>query len=490
MAFQIDPSIPLQAQRTTFDPAAILMQAQQGAANLEKHRFEMQKLREDYDLAKEKRAQEKKMQQGMASELQKIQQGTPAQYRTTFPQTIPTGQMPQGMTGVLAAERGQNMPTGQMPSGMTGVLANERGKILPQPAALFGENILQGDFDINRELVSPAVAGRTPDLKDYLEIRMKQAFAHGDEKGLFETAKLLKDFEKNPTKYFGGLTEAVDPVTKQPILLAMTETGAVPSGYSPNIKEPLTAKEKFDQDLAERKFRAEQSEKQRQYDLDYKKYIADLNKPAPIDPIEKAGAIADVKAEAKVRQDLIGDAANVVKTYNLMNPMISSAIDIVKKLPPDMLQSKYQSMLAGTPLNKYLGNPEQQKAITDYNLMLENLRLHIEKPAGAISNYEQGILGRAIGILEGNYSNEQKESALKQVKGIFDNQKNVAENVLKQNKAERFNYNSQKDKPLRFTKQANSAQRKEYGDAIFAAKGDPEKIREIQEYARELGVLE
>ena len=430
--------------------------------------LKLQALREQFNEEKEARLRQKQMQQGIASELQKMQQGTPAQYRTDFFQTMPTGQMPQGMTGVLAAERGQNMPTPD----------------------LFGENILKGNFDINRELVSPAVAGRTPDLKDYLEIRMKQAFAHGDEKGLFETAKLLKDFEKNPTKYFGGLTEAVDPVTKQPILLAMTETGAVPSGYSPNIKEPLTAKEKFDQDLAERKFRAEQSEKQRQYDLDYKKYIADLNKPAPIDPIEKAGAIADVKAEAKVRQDLIGDAANVVKTYNLMNPMISSAIDIVKKLPPDMLQSKYQSMLAGTPLNKYLGNPEQQKAITDYNLMLENLRLYIEKPTGAISNYEQGILGRAIGVLEGNYSNEQKESALKQVKGIFDNQKNVAENVLKQNKAERFNYNSQKDKPLRFTKQANSAQRKEYGDAIFAAKGDPEKIREIQEYARELGVLE
>ena len=137
-----------------------------------------------------------------------------------------------------------------------------------------------------------------------------------------------------------------------------------------------------------------------------------------------------------------------------------------------------------------MGNPEQQKAITDYNLMLENLRLYIEKPPGAISNYEQGILGRAIGVLEGNYSNEQKESALRRVKGIFDNQKNVAENVLKQNKADRFNYNSQENKPLRFTKQANSAQRKEYGDAIFAAKGDSELIREIQEHARELGVLE
>ncbi len=470
MAFQIDPSIPLQAQRTTFDPASILMQAQTNAANLEKHRFEMQKLREDYDLAKEQRKQEKAIQMGIASDLAGIQSGTPAQYRTTFPQTMPTGQMPQGMTGVL--------------QGMTGVLASERGQNIPSPD-LFGENILKGNFDVRKEVVSPAVAGRTPDLKDYLEIRMKQAFAHGDEKGLFETAKLLKDFEKNPAKYFGGLTEAIDPVTKQPILLAMTEGGAVPSGYSPRIKE-LTPYEKAQQEFNERKFKAEQEKALREYQQKEREINLKANQP---DPVERAGAIADVKAEAKVRQELIGDAANVVKTYNLMNPMISSAIDIVKKLPPDMLQSKYQSMLAGTPLNKYLGNPEQQKAITDYNLMLENLRLYIEKPAGAISNYEQGILGRAIGILEGNYSNEQKESALKQVKGIFDNQKNVAENVLRQNKADKFIYNKD-GKPLRFTKDANSQQRREYGEAIFAANGDPEKIREIQEYARELGVLE
>jgi len=52
MAFQIDPNIPLQAGKVQFDPASILMQAQQNGAALEKHRFEMQKLREDYDLQK------------------------------------------------------------------------------------------------------------------------------------------------------------------------------------------------------------------------------------------------------------------------------------------------------------------------------------------------------------------------------------------------------------------------------------------------------
>jgi len=453
----LDTRIPLMAQERDYGRGFDMMQQAQ------MNQLKLQALRDEYNAAKEERDRQKAMRQGMASELQKIQQGTPAQYRTTFPQTMPTGQMPQGMTGVLASERGQN---------------------LPQPA-LFGENILQGNFDVNRELVSPEIAPKQPDIKDILMAQFNAAVANNDVATAFDAKKKLVELEKSPIKYFGGLTEAVD-ATGKPILLAMTEGGAVPSGYAPSPKV-LTAKDKFEQNLAERKFKAEQEKALREYQQKEREINLKANQP---DPIERAGAIADVKAEAKVRQDLIGDAANVVKTYNLMNPMISSAIDIVKKLPPDMLQSKYQSMLAGTPLNKYLGNPEQQKAITDYNLMLENLRLYIEKPAGAISNYEQGILGRAIGILEGNYSNEQKESALKQVKGIFDNQKNVAENVLKQNKAERFNYNSQKDKPLRFTKQANSAQRKEYGDAIFAAKGDPEKIREIQEYARELGVLE
>jgi hypothetical protein len=53
----------------------------------------------------------------------------------------------------------------------------------------------------------------------------------------FDAKKKLRELEKSPDKYFGGLTEAIDPVTKKPILLAMTEGGAVPSGYAPKPKE-------------------------------------------------------------------------------------------------------------------------------------------------------------------------------------------------------------------------------------------------------------
>ncbi len=220
MAFQIDPNIPLQAGKVQFDPASILMQAQQNSAALEKHRFEMQKLREDYDLAKEQRKQQKAMQMGIASDLARIQSGTPAQYNTTFPQTMPTGQMPQGMTGVLANERGQNMP---------------------QPA-LFGENILQGDFDVNREVVSPAIAPKQPDIKDVLTAQFNAAMAAQDVETAFDAAKKLKELEKNPAKYFGGLTKGVDPKTNKPLFLAMTESGVVPvDGYQP-YEEPKAPK--------------------------------------------------------------------------------------------------------------------------------------------------------------------------------------------------------------------------------------------------------
>ena len=130
--FQINPNIPLQALVNPVNFADSLTKAQ----NYETNALKLQALRDEYNAAKEERDRQKAIRQGMAIELQKMQQGTPAQYRTTFPQTIPTGQMSSGMTGVLASERGQK---------------------LPQPA-LFGENILQGNFDINRELISPAIA--------------------------------------------------------------------------------------------------------------------------------------------------------------------------------------------------------------------------------------------------------------------------------------------------------------------------------------------
>ena len=214
--FQINPNIPLQALANPVNFADSLIKAQ----NYETNALKLQALRDEYNAAKEERDRQRAIRQGMVSELQKMQQGTPAQYRTTFPQTIPTGQMPSGMTGVLASERGQK---------------------LPQPA-LFGENILQGNFDVNRELVSPAIAPKRPDIKDVLTAQFNAAVANNDVATAFDATKKLKELEKSPNKYFGGLTKGFDPKTNKPLFLAMTETGVVPVDEYQPYEEPKEQK--------------------------------------------------------------------------------------------------------------------------------------------------------------------------------------------------------------------------------------------------------
>ena len=218
MAYSIDASIPLQAKQFDFGRGFDLMQqAKLNNAKLEEHKFAMQKLREDYDIAKEKRAQEKKMQMGIASDLAGIQSGSPAQYAPTrFEQTPQRGQMPQGMTGVMMREQGQQMP---------------------QPQA-FGEEILNGDFRLGGgEVTQEAVAGRQPLPIDFLKSALKQSMLNRDYDNALKFQKAIQESEKTTNEYYGGLTEGIDPRTGQPVLLAMTKTGAVPSGYAPRQKD-------------------------------------------------------------------------------------------------------------------------------------------------------------------------------------------------------------------------------------------------------------
>ena len=83
--FQINPNIPLQALANPVNFADSLTKAQ----DYETNALKLRALRDEYNAAKEERDRRKAIRKGMASELQKMQQGTPAQYRTTFPQTIP-----------------------------------------------------------------------------------------------------------------------------------------------------------------------------------------------------------------------------------------------------------------------------------------------------------------------------------------------------------------------------------------------------------------
>ena len=205
MAFQIDPNIPLQAGKVQFDPASILMQAQTNAANLEKHRFEMQKLREDYDAQKEARKQQKAMQMGIASDLAGIQSGSPAQYAPTrFEQTPQRGQMPQGMTGVMMREQGQQMP---------------------QPQA-FGEEILNGDFRLGGgEVTQEAVAGRQPTYAEMLAIGLKQAMLTKNQDEIFKYAKAIQETEKQAVKFGMNPTKGINPKTMQPDYFVVNELG-------------------------------------------------------------------------------------------------------------------------------------------------------------------------------------------------------------------------------------------------------------------------
>ena len=462
----LDTRIPLMAQERDYGRGFDTMQQAQ------MNQLKLQALRDEYNAAKEERDRQKAIRQGMASELQKIKQGTPAQYRTTFPQTMPTGQMPKGMTGVLAS------------GGMTGVLASERGQKLPQPA-LFGENILQGNFDINRELVSPAIAPKQPDIKDVLTAQFNAAVANNDVATAFDAAKKLKELEKSPNKYFGGLTEAVD-ATGKPILLAMTESGAVPSGYAPRVKEkeqkaPITWK-----------VGKGRTEETWGYDAKGNKVLLgvqslDAPRIEKPDPVEKALTLADARIDAKIKQEMVNDATVFTRDYSTVKSIIKQAQLAVKNLPPDMIQTYLQSKLSGTPLNKYFGNPEQQLAIRNLDMVMENIRLLAEKPVGNLTMGEQQMVGKSVGIITDlNSSKAEKIDAVNTLANIYEAKEAMHKNVLKKFGKEDFNLFTETSK---YTLSATPEQKQQYEDAIKRANGNQEQIKQINFIAKKQGVI-
>jgi len=294
MAFQIDPSIPLQAQRTTFDPASILMQAQQNSAALEKHRFEMQKLREDYDLAKEKRKQEKAMQMGIASDLAGIQSGTPAQYAPTrFEQTPQRGQMPQGMTGVLRSEQGQQMP---------------------QPQA-FGEEILNGDFRLGGgEVTQEAVAGREPSYLEQLQIAAKRALQVGDVETAFKYTQAMQQqrvAEREQNAPVGNPYPTYDAQGNFVGTRVMTKAGqevAFGTQGTTTVKpDVLTAKDKANQLFEKQKFDIQNAQKERELNQGQQKIEIERSKVGTessdnaIDPNAPWAKVANPKEREKLK---------------------------------------------------------------------------------------------------------------------------------------------------------------------------------------------
>jgi hypothetical protein len=295
MAFQIDPSIPLQAQRTTFDPASILMQAQQNGLALEKHRFEMQKLREDYDAQKEARKQQKAMQMGIASDLAGIQSGSPAQYAPTrFEQTPQRGQMPQGMTGVMMREQGQQMP---------------------QPQA-FGEEILQGNFNPNGggEVTQEAVAGREPSYLEQLQIAAKRALQVGDVETAFKYTQAMQQqrvAEREQNAPVGNPYPTYDAQGNFVGTRVMTKAGqevAFGTQGTTTVKpDVLTAKDKAQQLFEKQKFDIQNAQKERELNQGQQKIEIERTKVGTessdnaIDPNAPWARVANPKEREKLK---------------------------------------------------------------------------------------------------------------------------------------------------------------------------------------------
>ena len=376
MAFQIDPSIPLQAQRTTFDPASILMQAQQNAANLEKHRFEMQKLREDYDLAKEQRKQQKAMQMGIASDLAGIQSGSPAQYAPTrFEQTPQRGQMPQGMTGVLRSEQGQQMP---------------------QPQA-FGEDILANNFRLGGgEVTQEAIAGREPSYLEQLQIAAKRALQVGDIETAFKYTQAMQQqrvAEREQNAPVGNPYPTYDAQGNFVGTRVMTKSGqevAFGTQGTTTVKpDVLTTKDKLERDFQERKFRAEQEKSAKELALKER----ELNKPKA-DPVEKALSIVEGKEQIKARYAQTKEVAQKYADADDVIPLLDVYISQLKKTPKTAIGRGVENVLGAFGA----GNTEQQDAVTASQQTAKTLINYAQKQPGPSTDADVKNYLEQVGI--------------------------------------------------------------------------------------------
>lgn len=273
MAFQIDPNIPLQANKVQFDPASILMQAQQNGAALEKHRFEMQKLREDYDLAKEKRKQEKAMQMGIASDLGRITEGSPAQYAPTRFEQTP--QLPKSYTGDLM---GGDFQLGGNNDPMNG-----------------GYQLVGG------EVTQEAVAGRQPTYPEMLAIGLKQAMLTKNQDEIFKYAKAIQETEKQGVEWGTNPTKGINPTTMKPDSYITNRLGEVKwlgSGVYESPKEVKTSLVKTSKGF----------EVVRDGELPIGTPPVDA--PAPEKPIS---GYQKIKLEGELRDDYRKDSSNFVE---------------------------------------------------------------------------------------------------------------------------------------------------------------------------------
>ena len=379
----LDTRIPLMVQERDYGRGFDTMQQAQ------MNQLKLQALRDEYNAAKEEKLRQKQMQQGIASELQKMQQGTPAQYRTDFFQTMPTGQMPQGMTGVLAAERGQNMPTPD----------------------LFGENILKGNFDVRREMIAPEVKGVTPDYLDVLQIAAKHALQQNDIDSYVKFANGIKQERAakaeldqpvgNPYPVYDTQGQAVG-------MRVMTKGGkeiAFGADGLTNVKPDVMTAYQKEQIKIERDKIAQAAE------LARLEREAKLNKP---DPVTQALAIAqgkeDIKTASEQRAKVAEKYADASTAIDLLDDYITTA-------------EKAPKTGAGEYIERGLGffgggNKEQQAAMGAMAQKAAALVTLAQKQTGPQSDKDVQNYKEQMGVIANAPNLEMKIAAAKAAKGF------------------------------------------------------------------------
>ena len=462
----LDTRIPLMVQERDYGRGFDTMQQAQ------MNQLKLQALRDEYNAAKEERDRQKAMRQGMASELQKLQQGTPAQYNTTFPQTMPTGQMPSGMTGVLASERGQK---------------------LPQPA-LFGENILQGNFDINREMVAPAIAPKQPDIKDVLTAQFNAAVANNDVATAFEAKKKLAELEKSPIKWGMNPQKGINPATGLPDTFVTNESGELKFLNVSPYEEPKTPKKSLIQTslgyevVEEGKLPKGKPVSNTQPRLPRLQQVTDTSGTyvLDLDTMETKPVLVNGKpvVAPKPVQTPSGEESNAAGFYLRMNEATKLINQFEDKGKPTVGASAAGALpIIGDVLERNLMTPEQQQY---KNAALAWIRAKLRKESGAAIGIDEAekeyknyfpVVGDSAEVIK--QKQDLRNAAMREMKIASGKALPKAEQELQQ---------PQPNKPTR-TAEETFQLKKEYEFNRKKYKDDPDALMILDSKARELGLI-
>jgi hypothetical protein len=246
----------------------------------------------------------------------------------------------------------------------------------------------------------------------------------------------------------------------------------------------MSPKEVKANDLAERRFAAEQKQKQKQYDLDYKKYLADLNKP---DPVAQTLTITEGKEKIKQEYEQRAKAAEKYANASDVIPLLDSYISVLKKTPANFVSSMYYKA-KGLASDE---NPELD-ALSVANQKAKTLVNYAQKETGPqtdrdVANYLEQV-GTASDITLPRSSRlAAAESAKEYAQIVYKKYGNYASDILS-GKVTPDELKTEPSKPTR-TKEELFQLKKEYEFNRKKYKDDPEAVKILDNEARLDGLI-